>query len=224
MKYVVPLPQQAFLPVTSSSDRYPVRRIYCVGRNYAAHAIEKPFFFQKNPDNLVINGGDFPYPDKSSDVHHEIELVVALGNLPDDGLSDIPLEQSEEYIWGYAVGIDMTRRDLQAKCKEQRRPWEIAKGFDHSAPCGTLSPASVTGHPTQGEISLQINGETRQSGDLNQLIWKVPEVVSYLSGLFKLYSGDLIMTGTPSGVGPVQRGDTLIGRIEGLQELQCKVT
>jgi len=232
MKYVVPLPQQAFLPVTSSSDRYPVRRIYCVGRNYAAHAIEmggdpdreEPFFFQKNPDNLVINGGDFPYPDKSSDVHHEIELVVALGNLPDDGLSDIPLEQSEEYIWGYAVGIDMTRRDLQAKCKEQRRPWEIAKGFDHSAPCGTLSPASVTGHPTQGEISLQINGETRQSGDLNQLIWKVPEVVSYLSGLFKLYSGDLIMTGTPSGVGPVQRGDTLIGRIEGLQELQCKVT
>jgi len=231
MKYVVPLPPQAFLPVTNSTNRYPVKRIYCVGRNYAAHAIEmggdpdreEPFFFQKNPDNLVINGEDFPYPDKSSDVHHEIELVVALGNMPTDGVADITVEQSMKYIWGYAVGIDMTRRDLQAKCKEQRRPWEIGKGFDHSAPCGSLTPVDQSGHLTQGEISLMINGEVRQSGDLNQLIWKVPEVVSYLSGLFKLYSGDLIMTGTPSGVGPVQRGDTLTGHIEGLAPMQCKV-
>ena len=148
---------------------------------------------------------------------------MALGNLPDDGLADITVEQAQGYIWGYAVGIDMTRRDLQAKCKEQRRPWEIGKGFDYSAPCGTLSPVASTGHLMQGEISLLINGQTQQSGNLNQLIWKVPEVVSYLSGLFKLHSGDLIMTGTPSGVGPVQRGDTLTGRIEGLSEMQCKV-
>lgn len=232
MKYVIPLHPLAFLPVTGSKERYPVRRIYCVGRNYAAHAIEmgadpdreEPFFFQKNPDNLVINGENFPYPDKSSDVHHEIELVAALGNLPIEGASDIALDDANGFVWGYAVGVDMTRRDLQAKCKEQRRPWEVAKGFDFSAPCGALQPAEDIGHPEKGDITLHINGELRQQGDLNQLIWKVPEVISYLSGLFRLHNGDIIMTGTPAGVGPVQRGDKLEGRIEGLDDLHCTVT
>jgi len=215
MKYVVPLHPLAFLPVVDSTERYPVRRIYCVGRNYAAHAIEmgadpdreEPFFFQKNPDNLVINGENFPYPDKSI-----------------EGASDIAQEDANGFVWGYAVGVDMTRRDLQAKCKEQRRPWEVAKGFDFSAPCGALQPAERIGHPDKGDITLQINGELRQQGDLNQLIWKVPEVISYLSGLFRLHNGDIIMTGTPAGVGPVQRGDKLKGHIEGLEDLHCTVS
>lgn len=231
MKYVTPVPAQAFLPVAGGTHRYPVHRIYCVGRNYAAHAIEMgsdperedPFFFQKNPDNLVIDNGDFPYPANSNDVHHEIELVVALGHLPDDGLADISVEQALNYVWGYTVGLDMTRRDLQAACKEQRRPWEIGKSFERSAPCGALQPASEIGHPESGTIELVINGETRQQGDLNQQIWKVPEIISYLSGLFLLRSGDLIMTGTPSGVGPVVRGDRLLGRIENIGEFQCHV-
>ncbi len=231
MKYVVPVPYQAFLPVAGSKHRYPVKRVYCVGRNYAAHAIEmggdpdreEPFFFQKNPDNLVINNGDFPYPDKSQDVHHEIELVVGLGNLPIDGAKNISLEQANDFIWGYAVGIDMTRRDLQAQCKERRRPWEVAKGFDHSAPCGAIHAVTQTGILSQGEISLKINDDIRQQGDLNQLIWKIPEIISYLSGLFRLHNGDLIMTGTPSGVGPVAAGDRLTGCIAGLDDLHCRV-
>jgi len=231
MKYVTPLPAQPFLKVAGSTHRFPVRRIYCVGRNYAAHAIEMgsdperedPFFFQKNPDNLVINNENFPYPPRSSDVHHEVELVVALGGLPDDGLSDIDVANALQYAWGYTVGLDMTRRDLQAQCKEARRPWEIGKSFEQSAPCGELKPAASIGHPESGKIELKINNEVRQEGDLNQQIWKVPEIISYLSGLFVLRSGDLIMTGTPSGVGAVKRGDTLEATIEGIGELHCSV-
>lgn len=231
MKYVVPLPAQAFLPVAGSNHRYPVKRVYCVGRNYAAHAIEmggnpereEPFFFQKNPDNLVINGSNFPYPDKSNEVHHEIELVVGLGHLPLEGAIDIPLDRANDYVWGYAVGIDMTRRDLQAECKERRRPWEVAKGFDHSAPCGPIHAATETGTLFEGNISLAINGELRQEGNLNQLIWKIPEIINYLSGLFRLHSGDVIMTGTPAGVGPVKVGDELTGSIAGLDDLHCRV-
>jgi fumarylpyruvate hydrolase len=226
MKTVIEAPQQATLPVRGTDGVFPVHRIYCVGRNYAAHTIEmggdpnreEPFFFQKNPDNLVV-GGDFPYPPKSSDVHHEIEMVVALGK----GGKDIPLSEAMSCVYGYGVGLDMTRRDLQGECKKAGRPWEIGKAFEHSAPCTELVPASVTGELHKGEVWLKVNGEVRQSGNLNQMIWKIPEMISYLSGLFELKPGDLIMSGTPSGVGPVQRGDELHGHVEGVGDLHLKV-
>jgi fumarylpyruvate hydrolase len=226
-EFVINAPAQPFLPVKGSAAAFPVRRIYCIGRNYAAHAIEMggdptrepPFFFQKNPDNLVINGSDFPYPDKSSDVHFEIELVVALGK----GGRNIPVDKALQHVWGYAVGLDMTRRDLQGECKKMGRPWEIGKAFEHSAPCSALVPASEIGHPDRGAIWLKVNGETRQQGDLNQLIWKVPEMVSYLSDYFELAAGDIIMSGTPAGVGATKRGDVLEGFVEGVGSLQTKV-
>lgn len=225
--YVIAPPEQAFLPVKGTDAVFPVHRIYCVGRNYAAHAIEMggdptrepPFFFQKNPDNLLLAGEDFPYPDRSSDVHHEIELVVALSR----GGKDIPVEQALDCVFGYAVGLDMTRRDLQGECKKLGRPWEIGKAFEHSAPCGPLVRASDIGHPASGAIWLRVNGEPRQQGDLNQLIWKVPEMIAYLSGLFELKPGDLVMSGTPSGVGAVQRGDVMFGHIDGIGDLEVKV-
>lgn len=227
MKTVIPPPPPVHLPVRGSSAVFPVHRIYCVGRNYAAHAIEMggdptrepPFFFQKNPDNLVIDGSDFPYPDKTSNVHHEIELVVALHQ----GGRSIPVAHALGCVYGYAVGLDMTRRDLQDECKKTGRPWEIAKAFEHSAPCSELVPASRTDHPERGAIWLDVNGARRQAGDLNQLIWKVPEIIAYLSGLFELKPGDLIMSGTPSGVGKVERGDVLHGHIDGIGDLHVKV-
>jgi fumarylpyruvate hydrolase len=227
MDYVIAPPAVPYLPVVGSPAVFPVHRIYCVGRNYAAHAIEMggdpdrepPFFFQKNPDNLVINGGDFPYPARSNDVHHEIEMVVALAR----GGRDIPLDRALDSVWGYAVGLDMTRRDLQGECKKMGRPWEIGKAFEHSAPCSAVMPASRIGHPAAGAIWLKVNGTLRQEGDLNQLIWKVPEMISYLSGLFELAPGDLIMSGTPSGVGPVARGDVLEGHVAGVGDLLTRV-
>ena len=227
MTYAIMPPPQPALPIKGSGDLFPVHRIYCVGRNYAAHTIEMggdpdrdpPFFFQKNPDNLVTGGGDFPYPDRSDDVHHEIELVVALHR----GGVNIPVEQALDCVWGYAVGLDMTRRDLQGECKKKGRPWEIGKAFEHSAPCGELVPASEIGHPERGAVRLTVNGETRQDGDLDQLIWKVPEMIAYLSGLFALAPGDLIFSGTPAGVGPVRRGDLLDGVIEGVGRLRTTV-
>lgn len=226
MAYVIDTPPVATLPVRGSTGTFPVHRIYCVGRNYAAHAIEMghdpdkepPFFFQKNPDNLLV-GADFPYPPKSSDVHHEIEMVVALKG----GGTNIPVEQALDHVYGYAVGLDMTRRDLQGQAKDLGRPWEVGKAFEHSAPCSELVPVSAIGHPAEGAVWLKINGETRQSGDLNQLIWKVPEMIAILSGLFELRPGDLIMSGTPSGVGPVRRGDKLHGFVAGVGELQLAV-
>jgi fumarylpyruvate hydrolase len=214
------------LPVRDSDLLFPVHRIYCVGRNYAAHAVEMghdpdkepPFFFQKNPDNLVLSG-EFPYPSATSDVHHEIELVVALKR----GGSDIAVENAVDCVYGYAVGLDMTRRDLQGRAKEMGRPWEIGKAFEHSAPCLPLVPASDVGHPSAGAIWLDVNGERRQSGDLNQMIWKVPEVISYLSGLFTLMPGDLIFSGTPSGVGEVKKGDRLKGHIDAIGDLEVEV-
>ncbi|MBA8837115.1 fumarylacetoacetate hydrolase family protein [Ochrobactrum sp. RH2CCR150] len=225
--YVFAPRPQPFLPVKGTDALFPVHRIYCVGQNYADHAIEMggdptrnpPFFFQKNPDNLVINGGDFPYPPKTEDVHHEIELVIALKS----GGTDIPVEQALDHVYGYAVGIDMTRRDLQAVAKKAGRPWEVAKAFEHSAPCSAIAPVSDVGHPQSASISLSINGETRQSGDLNQMIWKVAETISYLSSLFELQPGDLIFTGTPAGVGPVQRGDRLVGKVDGVGSLSVTV-
>ncbi|MCC0014886.1 MAG: fumarylacetoacetate hydrolase family protein [Rhodobiaceae bacterium] len=227
MDYAITPPAQAYLPIRGSKAVFPIHRIYCVGRNYAAHAIEMghdpdrepPFFFQKNPDNVVINGADFPYPDKSNDVHFEIEMLVALHK----GGRNIALDKAMDCVWGYGVGLDMTRRDLQGECKKMGRPWEIGKAFEQSAPCSELVPATETGHPTSGAVWLDVNGERRQEGDLNQLIWKVPEMISYLSGLFELAPGDIIMSGTPAGVGPTKRGDVMHGHVEGIGDLHCKV-
>jgi fumarylpyruvate hydrolase len=227
MGYVISAPVIPTLPVAGTQDVFPVHRIYCVGRNYAAHAIEMghdpnredPFFFQKNPDTLVLSGGQFPYPAKTEDVHFEIELVVALKS----GGSEIPVEKALDCIYGYGVGLDMTRRDLQGQMKKQGRPWEIGKAFEHAAPCTALVPASQIGHPDQGRVWLNVNGELRQEGDLNQLIWKVPEMISYLSGLFTLAAGDLIYSGTPSGVGAVVRGDVMHGGVEGVGEIEITV-
>lgn len=225
--HVVQAPAPVTLPVRGTQSRFPVHRIYCVGRNYAAHTIEMggdpnreaPFFFQKNPDNVVLDGGDFPYPPRSSNVHHEIEMVVALAK----GGKDIPLESALDHVYGYAIGLDMTRRDLQDECKKAGRPWEIGKAFEHSAPLGEIVPASTIGHPENGAIWLKVNGEIRQQGDLNHMIWKVPEMISYLSGLFELQPGDLIMSGTPSGVGAIVRGDVMEGHIDGIGTLRAKV-
>jgi fumarylpyruvate hydrolase len=226
--YVLAPPALASLPVRGRAERFPVHRIYCVGRNFAAHAVEMghdpdkepPFFFQKNPDNLATDGADFPYPPRTRDVHHEVELVVALGR----GGRDIPVARALDYVWGYAVGIDMTRRDLQGEAKKLGRPWEVAKAFEHSAPCSALVPAVEIGHPSRGAIWLDVDGARKQEGDLNQMIWKVPEVVAELSTLFELRAGDLIMTGTPAGVGAVAVGQRLHAHIDGVGELDIAVT
>lgn len=215
------------VPVVGAATLFPVHRIYCVGRNYADHAIEMghdpsreaPFFFQKNADSVLPPGSDFPYPSGSSDVHHEIELVVALKS----GGSDIPVDDALRHVFGYGVGLDMTRRDLQAEAKKAGRPWEVGKAFEHAAPCSALHSAEKIGHPQQGAIWLKVNGTARQQGDLNQMIWKVPEMISYLSGLFTLQAGDLIFSGTPAGVGPVVRGDRLSGGIDGVGTLDLIV-
>lgn len=224
--YVFATPQQANLPVRGMTKRFPIHRIYCIGRNYADHAVEMghdpdkepPFFFQKNPDNVLV-GQDFPYPAQTSDVHHEFELVVAL----DKGGRDIPIENALDMVFGYGVGLDMTRRDLQGEAKKMGRPWDVGKAFEHSAPCSELIPVAETGHPDQGQIVFKVNGEVRQNGNLNQMIWKVAEQISILSRFFELKPGDLIMTGTPAGVGPVVRGDELEGEIEGVCGIRIKV-
>ena len=226
MDYVFPPAPVAGLPVRGTDARFPVRRVYCVGRNYAEHAIEMghdpdrepPFFFQKNPDNLVA-GGHFQYPVATSDVHHEIELAVFLAK----GGEAIAVEDALEHVFGYAVGLDMTRRDLQGEAKKLGRPWEVGKAFEGSAPVGEIVPAAQVGHPATGRIWLKVNGRTAQEGDLNQMIWKVPEAIAYLSGLFRLAPGDVILTGTPAGVGPVVPGDELLGGIDGIGELKLKV-
>ncbi len=226
-EYVIPAPVVPSLAVRGSDRRFPVHRIYCVGRNYAAHAIEMghdpdrepPFFFQKNPDTLLASGSNFPYPDKTEDVHYELELVVAL----ESGGRDIPVASALDCVFGYAVGLDMTRRDLQAQAKKMGRPWEVGKSFDHSAPCSEIVSAETIGHPDAGAVWLKVNGELRQAGDLNQMIWKVPEIIATLSGLFTLAPGDLIYSGTPAGVGATVRGDTLHGGVTGVGELEISV-
>ena len=227
MAYVFAPREIPGLDVSGTHDKFPVHRIYCVGRNYAEHAIEMghdpdkepPFFFQKNPDNLVTGGADFPYPPLSGDVQFELELVVALGS----GGTNIPLERALECVFGYAVGLDMTRRDLQGEAKKLGRPWEVGKAFECSAPCSAVTAAMDIGHPDSGRVELTVNGEVRQHGDLDQMIWKTPEIIATLSALFELKAGDLIMTGTPAGVGPVQRGDVLRGEIAGVGTLETRV-
>lgn len=224
--YVITPPGIPTLPVEGSDKLFPIHRIYCVGRNYAEHAIEMghdpdkepPFFFQKNPDNVITNG-TFPYPDKSSDVHYELEMLVVIGK----GGINIPVTSALDHVWGYGIGLDMTRRDLQGEAKKLGRPWEVGKAFEASAPCSALIPASKIGHPDKGGVWLKVNGTLRQKGDLNQMIWKVPEMISYLSGLFELQPGDVIMSGTPAGVGAIVRGDHLEGGVDGVGTLDVRV-
>ncbi|OWJ78783.1 fumarylacetoacetate hydrolase family protein [Haematobacter genomosp. 1] len=223
--YVIPAPRPVTLPVAGETALFPVRRVYCVGRNYAEHAREMghsgkepPFFFQKNPDNLTTEGV-FPYPSRTADLHHEVELVVALAK----GGRDIPAAEALDHVYGYAIGLDMTRRDLQAEAKKAGRPWEAAKAADHSAPVSPLHPVAEVGHPDHGAITLKVDGELRQSGDLADQIWSVADVIAHLSGLFELAPGDLIMTGTPAGVGAVQRGQVMTAAIEGLGVLDVRV-
>jgi fumarylpyruvate hydrolase len=226
--FVIAPPAQASLPIRGSDKRFPVHRVYCIGRNYAAHAVEMghdpdkepPFFFQKNPSNLSADTDVFPYPDRSNDVHFEIEMVVALSG----GGKDIPVEKANDLIWGYGVGLDMTRRDLQGEAKKMGRPWEVGKAFEDSAPCSALVPVSEIGHPVEGAVWLKVNGETRQLGDLNQMIWKTPEMIAVLSQYFELKPGDIIMTGTPSGVGAIQRGDVMEGHVDGVGGLKVTVS
>ncbi|MFY0681130.1 MAG: fumarylacetoacetate hydrolase family protein [Thalassovita sp.] len=224
-EFVIPVPPIASLPVKGGGE-FPLRRVYCIGRNYAAHAVEMghdpdrepPFFFQKNPNNLDASGV-FPYPDQSEDVHHEVELLVALKS----GGTDIPVASALDHVWGYAPSLDMTQRDLQGVAKKMGRPWEIGKAFERSAPVGPLQSVAQVGHLDQGTIELRVNGAVKQSGDLNQMIWKVPEMIAYLSRFFELAAGDVILSGTPSGVGPVAREDVMDVKITGLDDLTVKV-
>lgn len=223
-EYVIPPPEVASLPVRGTQARFPVRRIYCVARNYADHAIEMgqdpsrepPFFFQKNPGDLVPDGGRVPYPPATAELHHELEMVVALAA----GGRDIPVADALSRVYGYGLGIDFTRRDLQAEAKRLGRPWALAKGFDGAAPCSALVPAAEIGHPERGALRLEVNGAVRQSGDLAQMSWKVPEIIAELSALVTLGAGDLAFTGTPAGVGAVGRGDHLRGTLEGIGSLE----
>lgn len=226
MSYVITPPTMVALPVKGEDAAFPVHRIYCVGRNYAAHTVEMggdpdrdpPFFFQKNPDNIVLDGR-FPYPPKSEDVHHEIEVVVALKS----GGDNIPVEQALDHVYGYALALDMTRRDLQGEQKKLGRPWEIGKAFEASCPCSPLVKAEEIGHPEHGAIWLDVNGKRRQEGDIDHMIWKVPEMISYLSELFTLAPGDLILSGTPSGVAAISKGDHMHGHADGIGDLEVLV-
>ncbi|SOD92283.1 fumarylacetoacetate hydrolase family protein [Caenispirillum bisanense] len=223
MAFVVPAPAVPAVPVEGSDDVFPVRRIFCVGRNYAAHAremganpdAEPPFFFTKPADAVVPMGGRVPYPPATSDLHHEVELVVALAK----GGSDIAPEAALDCVYGYAVGIDLTRRDLQAAAKKGGKPWDMAKGFDASAPISAIRAVARCGHPADGAVTLSVDGVTRQSGDLADMIWSVPAMIAYLSTLVILQPGDLIFTGTPEGVGAVARGQTMVASVEGVGEL-----
>ena len=230
MLSVIQNPPRIALPIVGSSDFFPVRRVYCVGRNYAAHAREMgadpdrepPFFFMKPADALQIVGSEptpHPYPPKTRNYHFEVEMVAALAG----GGSDIPLTSALDHVYGYAVGLDMTRRDVQDEAKKMSRPWDTAKAADGSGPIGALHPASVVGHPARGAITLSVDGETRQKGDLADMIWSVAEQIAYLSGYFTLQPGDLIFTGTPSGVGPVERGQRMVADIVGLGAITLDV-
>ncbi|MGK2286878.1 fumarylacetoacetate hydrolase family protein [Pedomonas sp. V897] len=227
MRYVVDLGERPSAAIAGTEARFPVRRIFCVARNYAEHAREMgydpdrepPFFFTKPADALVEDGCDVPYPPRTQNLHHEVELVVAIGK----GGRDIPVAGAEGHIYGYAVGNDLTRRDLQHLAKKDGRPWDTAKGFDFSAPMGPIHRVDEVGHPRAGRIWLTVNGETRQDGDLAAMIWSVPEVIAELSTLYALKAGDLIFTGTPAGVGAVVPGDEIACGIDGLGTLTNRI-
>ena len=224
--YVIPTPIRPSLPVRGTSERFPVRRIYCIGRNYADHAIEMghdpekepPFFFQKNAEN-IDSSGEFPYPPETNDVHFEVEMIVALKS----GGVNIEIADAMQLVFGYGVGLDMTRRDLQGEMKKLGRPWEIGKAFERSAPMGPLVSINETGQLDSGVISLSVDGTVRQNGDLNQMIWKVPEQIAYLSRFYDIAAGDLIMSGTPAGVGSIHKGEIMECRVDGLEPFVVKV-
>jgi fumarylpyruvate hydrolase len=224
--YVIAPPAVVAVPV-ANGGQFPVRRIFCVGRNYAEHTREMggdpdrelPFFFCKPADALVLDGGDMPYPPATSNLHHEMELVVAIGT----GGADIAEADALKHVWGYAAGLDMTRRDLQNQAKKEGKPWDMGKGFDLSAPIGTLVPASAFADPTMGKIELKVNGVVRQVSDLSKLIWSVAETIAYLSGLVRLAPGDLIFTGTPEGVAAVVKGDVLEGVVAGVGTVKTTI-
>jgi len=218
---------QPVVPVAGTDQMFPVRRIYCIGRNYEKHVAEmgydvkrsKPFYFCKPADAIVLSGSAVAYPPRTEDLHHEIELVVAIGK----GGSNISIDDAPGHVFGYAVGIDLTRRDLQRAAKEQGRPWETAKGFDQSAPVSAIHPAADVGHPSAARIWLAVNGQIRQDADINELIWNVSESIAELSTLFELASGDLLFTGTPAGVGPLLPGDQVTGGIEGIDDIRISI-
>jgi fumarylpyruvate hydrolase len=226
--YVFPAPLTVAVPVAGAGGAaFPVRRVFCVGRNYAAHAREMggdpsrepPFFFSKPADALVTGGADTPYPAATANLHHEMELVVAMGA----GGTDISAETALTYVFGYAAGLDLTRRDVQDEAKAARRPWDMAKGFDQSAPIGEIAPAAAIGHPAAGRIALTVNGAVKQEGDLLDQIWSVPEIIAALSRLVRIEPGDLIFTGTPDGVGALVKGDVLQGEIAGVGSVVTRI-
>lgn len=223
MGYVVAPGEQPSVEVRGTRDRFPVRRIYCVGRNYADHAVEMggdperepPFFFMKPADAVVPSGATIPYPTRTRNLHHELELVVAIGT----GGSHIPLERALDHVYGYAVGNDLTRRDLQQELRKIGRPWDVSKGFDKAAAIGAIRPVAEGGHLPKGRMFLKVNGEMRQDNDVSRMIWNVPEIIAELSAYYELQPGDLIYTGTPAGVGALNPGDRIEAGIEGLDPL-----
>jgi len=226
MAYVIPSPVAPSVAVKGTDNRFPVRRIFCVGRNYAAHAREMgnddrepPFFFTKPADAVVANDSSVPYPSRTSNFHHEVELVVALGS----GGANVAKGDASALIYGYAVGIDLTRRDLQSVFKDKGQPWDASKGFDKSAPLAAIHPRKEVGLIETGGIWLKVNGKDRQRANVAEMTWKVPEIIAELSSLFELAAGDLIFTGTPAGVGPLVRGDVVEAGIDGLTPLTIKI-
>ncbi|WP_063572697.1 MULTISPECIES: fumarylacetoacetate hydrolase family protein [Luteibacter] len=228
MNTIIPAPAQPSIPVLGQTARFPVRRIFCIGRNYADHAREmgasvdmsNPMFFTKPADAIVTDGADVPYPSATSDLHHEVEMVVALGA----GGSDLSVEQAGKLVWGYGVGLDLTRRDLQAQAKAKGAPWDVAKGFDHSAPISALVPASEVTPTSSTRIALEINGELRQEATLGDMLLDVPAILSALSKLFELKAGDIVYTGTPAGVSALVRGDTFRATLDGVATLEGRVS
>ena len=227
MKYIITPPEQAVVAIEGSDSVFPVRRVYCVGRNYEAHAREMgkdptrepPFMFQKPADAVVPNGSVIDYPPQTQNFHHEIELVVAIGK----GGVDIAAANALEHVLGYAVGVDLTRRDLQLAARDAGRPWEWGKAFDRSAPCSAIVLAEKLGHPSRGRIWLSVNGTLRQDADISQLIWSVPEIIAFVSRSMALAPGDLIFTGTPAGVGPLLAGDVVTGGVDGIGTIEIQI-
>jgi len=227
VKFAIPIWTTPAVPVAGTDMHFPVRRIYCVGRNYGEHAREMgfdpnkepPFFFSKPADTIVLSGSTIPYPLATKNYHYEMELVAAIGKQGVHIKRDVALE----HVYGYAVGLDMTRRDLQFAARDKGRPWDPGKGFDQAAPISAIHRAADIGHPSSGAIWLKVNGEMKQKGDLKEMIWPIPDIIAFLSELFILQPGDLIYTGTPAGVGPVKPGDEMYGEVEGVDSISIKI-